>query len=224
MPARDTILQKLRDSLQGTTPLNDTFSSAVVTTPWQYPTRQKKIKQLRTMMEAVRTEIHETTQREWLTLLADIVRKKNIGQLLCAPHTLHGMQLTDFWQAYPQLPPLVYYDRPIEAWKETLFFETDASITGTQGAIAATGSLIIRPTPDEPRTMSLVPPIHFALLKASDIVDNLYEAMQRWQWVNHMPANLLLVSGPSKTADIEQILAYGAHGPKELITFIITDA
>ena len=40
-------------------------------------------------------------------------------------------------------------------------------------------------------------------------------------WENNMPTNALLISGPSKTADIQQTLAYGAHGPKELIVLMI---
>ncbi|WP_278366532.1 LUD domain-containing protein, partial [Marinobacter salarius] len=40
-------------------------------------------------------------------------------------------------------------------------------------------------------------------------------------WAAGMPTNALLVSGPSKTADIEQTLAYGVHGPKELIVLVI---
>ena len=40
-------------------------------------------------------------------------------------------------------------------------------------------------------------------------------------WASGMPTNALLVSGPSKTADIEQTLAYGVHGPKELIILVI---
>ncbi len=69
--------------------------------------------------------------------------------------------------------------------------------------------------------MSLVPPLHIALLNASQIYDNLYQAQQ--DWPKPMPSNLLLISGPSKTADIEQVLAYGAHGPKDLIVLIVED-
>jgi L-lactate dehydrogenase complex protein LldG len=72
--------------------------------------------------------------------------------------------------------------------------------------------------------MSLLPPLHIALLKASEIEDNLYTLMQKQNWAAGMPTNLLLVSGPSKTADIEQVLAYGAHGPKELVVLVLEDA
>jgi L-lactate dehydrogenase complex protein LldG len=70
--------------------------------------------------------------------------------------------------------------------------------------------------------MSLVPPLHIALLNASQIFDNLYQAQQYWP--KPMPSNFLLISGPSKTADIEQVLAYGAHGPKDLIVLLVEDA
>lgn len=42
-------------------------------------------------------------------------------------------------------------------------------------------------------------------------------------WAHHMPTNALLISGPSKTADIQQTLAYGAHGPSELVVLLLTD-
>lgn len=224
MAARDNILKKLRTSLQGTTPRPDDFDEALVTKPWSYGDTADKIKQLCTMMESVRTEIHKTTKAEWVTVFAELLKQKQLTNLLYAPTTVWGKEIAAHWQAHDQLPTLKTYDRPIEEWKEELFNETDASITGTLGAIAATGSLIVWPTREEPRLMSLVPPVHFAILEASKIVDNFYEAQQTLNWAENIPTNALLISGPSKTADIEQVLAYGAHGPKELIVFILEDA
>ena len=63
-----------------------------------------------------------------------------------------------------------------------------------------------------------------ALLKASEVRDNFHELMHAQGWAGAMPTNALLVSGPSKTADIQQTLAYGAHGPKELLVLILQDA
>ena len=89
---------------------------------------------------------------------------------------------------------------------------------------AAQWALALWPTPQEPRLMSLVPPFHIALLKASEVHDNLFAVMRAHDWAGRLPTNALLVSGPSKTADIQQTLAYGAHGPKELLVLILADA
>ena len=71
--------------------------------------------------------------------------------------------------------------------------------------------------------MSLVPPVHFALLDAATLHDTLFDAITTEAWSSKLPTNALLVSGPSKTADIQQTLAYGAHGPKALIILLLVD-
>jgi L-lactate dehydrogenase complex protein LldG len=222
MSAKQNILAKLRTSLTGATPIVDNFDEALVTEPYTYRAEQR-IPQLRKLMEAVHTEIHLTTGDHWPTLLAQLLNERQLPSLLIAPSTPHGQQVTQHWAQHPELPPLKAYDRPVEAWKAELFNDTPASLTTTLGAIAATGSLILWPTREEPRLMSLVPPVHFALLKASEIRDNFYQVQQEYQWAQGMPTNALLVSGPSKTADIEQVLAYGAHGPKDLVVLILED-
>ncbi|HET8848333.1 MAG TPA: lactate utilization protein, partial [Marinobacter sp.] len=160
----------------------------------------------------------------WPAKVQELLDTRGLNTLLHAPGTAHGQQLAQHWQAAGGKQQLLAYDRPIEEWKEDLFWNVDASVTGTLGAIAATGSLILWPDRHEPRLMSLLPPLHIALLKASEIEDNLFTVMQKQRWADSMPTNALLVSGPSKTADIEQILAYGAHGPKELVVLILEDA
>lgn len=223
MSAKANILAKLRNSLEGTQPLVDDFDEALVTEPWRYAPEQR-VPRLRQLMEAVHTETHLTTLADWPALLERLLTEKQLGSLLIAPSTPWGAQLAEHFAGRSDAPHLKAYDRPVEEWKAELFNDTPASLTGTLGAIAATGSLILWPTRAEPRLMSLVPPVHFAILKASEVYDNFYEVQQQQQWSGGMPTNALLVSGPSKTADIEQVLAYGAHGPKDLIVLILEDA
>ncbi|WP_324041250.1 LutC/YkgG family protein [Aeromonas caviae] len=109
------------------------------------------------------------------------------------------------------------------SWKDDLFDVCQAGITHCAGAIADTGTLVLLPDGSEPRTLSLVPPCHIALLAASTIADNLAGLVAAGRWQQAMPTNLLLVSGPSKTADIQQTLAYGAHGPSRLLVVLVED-
>ncbi|UWF50144.1 lactate utilization protein [Pseudomonas sp. N3-W] len=222
MSAKQNILAKLRTSLTGATPVPDNFDVELVTQPYTYSAEQR-IPQLRKLMEAVHTEIHLSSGEGWPELLVQLLRDRRLPSLLIAPTTPHGQRIAQHWANNPDLPALKSYDRPVEEWKAELFNDTPASLTGTLGAIAATGSLILWPTREEPRLMSLVPPVHFALLKASEIRDNFYQVQQEFEWAQGMPTNALLVSGPSKTADIEQVLAYGAHGPKDLVVLILED-
>lgn len=117
----------------------------------------------------------------------------------------------------------VLFDCNISDWKSELFNDIDAGITHCRAGIADTGTLVLWPDSSEPRTLSLVPPCHIALIKRSTIVSNFAELMVTQAWQNNMPTNIVLVSGPSKTADIQQTLAYGAHGPSQLVVILIED-
>jgi L-lactate dehydrogenase complex protein LldG len=91
----------------------------------------------------------------------------------------------------------------------------DVGITGAEYALAETGTVVISSGDDKARATSLLPPVHIVLLAETRILPSIFE------WVklrpDPMPANLVLVSGPSKTADIEQTLIVGVHGPKRFI-------
>ncbi len=119
--------------------------------------------------------------------------------------------------------PTRRFSEPLAQWKAELFDAVDAGVTATDAGVADTGTLVLRPGMHEPRTLSLVPPVHVAVLMASSLYASLPAAMQALAPQADMPTNLLLISGPSKTADIQQTLAYGAHGPKELVIVIVHD-
>ncbi len=184
-------------------------------------TRAEKVLQLKSMMEAVHTEVRICSDNTWGETLRAVVKEKGISQLLYGSKTDLAEKLRSMSESTPEtMPELLDYELPIEESKD-LLFGIDASITTTRGGIAETGSLILWPTPDEPRLMSLIPPLHIAVLYADTIYNTFWEALTKEQWSSGMPANALLISGPSKTADIEQTLVYGVHGCKELIVLLI---
>jgi L-lactate dehydrogenase complex protein LldG len=95
--------------------------------------------------------------------------------------------------------------------------QTRVGLTGTLAAIADTGTLIIPGGPGRPLTVSLLPEIHIAVLNERDIHENLVEVL-KLPGVQQASA-VVLVSGPSRTADIEMTLTIGAHGPAEVHVF-----
>ena len=92
-------------------------------------------------------------------------------------------------------------------------------LTGSSGAIAETGSLILAGGQGRPQAPSLLPPVHIALLERERIFPSLAEFMRQPD-IREFPS-LVLVSGPSRTADIEMTLTIGVHGPGELHVFVI---
>lgn len=114
-----------------------------------------------------------------------------------------------------------FFDSPIESHKAKLFDGIDVGVVRASCGIADTGSLVLVSGPKSPRTLSLVPPVNVCILDAKRLYTNLPTALAGEAWASAMPSNLIFISGPSKTADIQQTLAYGAHGPKELVVFLI---
>jgi len=216
MSARENILQRLRAAPQGTPPLAPDVAGFYAASGNGLADRAKRIERFCEKMTFWHGEVVLVTRANWPQKLRELVAAKGVRSLLYGER--HAAELRA--AAISGLKP---YDRPIDGWKRELFEEIDASLTSTRGAIAETGTLILWPDVDEPRLMSLVPPIHFALLDADQIHDDLFQAMTAQGWSSSMPTNALLVSGPSKTADIQVTLAYGAHGPKELIVLLLVN-
>lgn len=185
--------------------------------------REARIADLTSRLEAVRAEVHPVTRSGWVDTVKELLTRRGASTLVTAPETPVGKAVHAAWRSGGEgLPALVPYDQDISGFKETLF-SADAAITAARGAIAETGAVVLWPDRAEPRLMSLVPPIHIAVLDADDIVDTFGEMMEKQRWADAMPTNALLISGPSKTADIELVLAFGVHGPRELIVLIVTD-
>ena len=153
-------------------------------------------------MEAVNTEVILCSEKDWGNTLHTVLQEKGISQLLYGSKTTLAEKLLNMCQRAPDtMPELVDYQKPVEESKDFLF-GIDASIATTRGGIAETGSLILWTTPDEPRLMSLIPPIHLAILYAGNIYNTFWEVVNTEKSNSSMPTNALLISGPFKTADI----------------------
>jgi L-lactate dehydrogenase complex protein LldG len=217
MSAREAIFGKLRATTIADAPtLPDV--AAWYATQRRSENMPERVARLRTALEAVHTEVHMVTRTNWTTRLLQLCADKQLHSLLIGTNTPHGNALQ---ACAPHSLQVLRYEQPIAQWQDLLFDGVDASLTLARSAIAETGSLVLWPTPQEPRLMSLVPSVHFVLLDEQNIHADFHQAMTAEGWTPAMPTNALLISGPSKTADIQQTLAYGAHGPKELVLLLI---
>lgn len=99
-------------------------------------------------------------------------------------------------------------------------YDFDAGVTDVYAAVAETGSLVIRPTPQHGRALSLVPMIHAAIVQPRDLVADLVDLFDK-AGLEGSRNGLTLISGPSKTSDIEMNLVTGVHGPCAVGLFLL---
>jgi L-lactate dehydrogenase complex protein LldG len=99
-------------------------------------------------------------------------------------------------------------------------FSYDVGISTAQAAIAETGTLVLDSADERHRLVSLVPPVHIAIVDASRICETLAEALALLRQDKELSRAVTFVTGPSRTADIELTLTVGVHGPQELYVIV----
>lgn len=100
-----------------------------------------------------------------------------------------------------------------------------ASITSSFAGIAETGTLMLHSSHDSPTTLNFLPDVHMVVLHASTIVGPYEDAWKQLRTAHNgvMPRTVNMITGPSRSADIEQKLQMGAHGPRTLVILLIND-
>jgi LUD domain len=96
----------------------------------------------------------------------------------------------------------------------------DVGVTGCHGAIAETGSLALISGPGCSRTVSLLPPVHIALVRRADLYASMGDFFTARADAMAQAANCTFVTGPSRTADIELSLTIGVHGPGKVVIIL----
>jgi L-lactate dehydrogenase complex protein LldG len=98
-------------------------------------------------------------------------------------------------------------------------------VTGCEALVARLGSIMVSTGQMAGRQIFIYPEIHIVFARASQLVSDLKDALLRLKkkYDRRMPSMVTLITGPSRTADIEKTLVMGAHGPKELYVFLLED-
>jgi len=94
-------------------------------------------------------------------------------------------------------------------------------ITSADYALADTGTLVMLASADEARLISLLPPVHIAVVPAERVLTSLDELFTVVPHPDARTSSMVLITGPSRTADIEQILVRGVHGPGEIHVVVV---
>jgi L-lactate dehydrogenase complex protein LldG len=123
---------------------------------------------------------------------------------------------------HPDLQTIPFESRPLLDIRFGTASPTDAvCLTAAFAGIAETGTLMLPSGPATPTSNNLLPDNAIVLLRAGDILASYEDAFDRLRAAGGMPRNVMLVTGPSRSADIEQTLELGAHGPRRLHVLII---
>jgi L-lactate dehydrogenase complex protein LldG len=120
----------------------------------------------------------------------------------------------------PELPG-VSCGLTLESELRRLCATTDVGITSADYALADTGTLVMLSSPREARLISLLPPAHIALVPSGRILSGLDELFDTVPLPAEQTSSMVLITGPSRTADIEQILVRGVHGPGKIAVVVV---
>ncbi len=146
------------------------------------------------------------------TAVADYLATQNLpSRLVMAPH--------------PDLQALDWSSRPMLEIAQRRAEGTDmVSVQHGFAGIAETGTLMLPSDPTRPTTLNILTDTEIVVLRASAVVGAYEEAWDKLRAdLGAMPRNVMFVTGPSRSADIEQTLELGAHGPRRLHIVLVDD-
>lgn len=219
MSARDNILAKLKKA--NAYPMMEPNTAGYYQqNAMTWDSDISRLKHWAAAMRSVKTEIFWVNPDNWPQVFRQVAEAKGLKNVLLPVKTSDGLK-AQAALADSTIEALAF-DREIDGWKDELFNQVAAGFSSARCGIARTGTVMLESSPEQPRSLSLVPPVHFCLFDANNMYGEFHHAVAGEKLVEQgMPTNLILVSGPSKTADIQLTLAYGAHGPRDLVVLAI---
>jgi L-lactate utilization protein LutC len=137
-------------------------------------------------------------------------------------------QVLDTLKLQPKLEPqgiqVTCVDALAGPGDRAALFGADAGVSGVAYLVAETGTVVAASAPNEPRALTLLPPLHIAVADRSQLLEDFFDLvpMLTAGGAPALPSCLTLITGPSKTGDIELKLVTGVHGPGEVHVVLIT--
>lgn len=168
--------------------------------------------------------VYRVTNRDAaLAKLTEIARTENLTAVMAgADDVLERLDLSGWGRnaGIKVMSALDFSDR--EAFKNAVFDEVQAGITGADWAIAETGTIALIHDLKQPRLVSLAPILHIMVIPVDKILPTYEKAIERiMESRGGMPPHMTLITGPSATADIQATFFKGMHGPRRVIALLV---
>jgi L-lactate dehydrogenase complex protein LldG len=225
MTSRAEALTRIRQSLQ-TGVLPDAVNRLERVTPFPEVDQATLLNSFVREAQAAGSEVFQpTTHEDLLEILTDLVKQAGQPAITWADEDLPIKDIRELLVrvGVTRHVPDIARDPLLrrEQWHD--LDTVRVGITGALGGLADTGSIIVASGQHRSRAASLLPETHIALLSAA----RLYATMQAFfaassaQELTKNSSNLIFITGPSRTADIEMIITRGVHGPKRLCIVLL---
>jgi L-lactate dehydrogenase complex protein LldG len=223
---RDAMLSRVRASLRSAY-LPGALPSLAPWTPEAAPfTQAELVARFSTALEAVGGEILlAASAAEAQRLVGEFVASAGNGEVLLWPDGELPLPLDGTVRAAGATPirPRLSAEREARRTDVRALDRPSLGITGTLAALADTGSLALVSGPQRPMVASLTPLTHLALLPVDRILPDMatFMAAHEATALAATSRNLVFITGPSRTADIEMVITRGVHGPKRLVVVLL---
>lgn len=209
MSARDEILSRLRSQARDVNP----------PAPWPSHRRFEDLADRfsQALLDAKGEVRRAANPDEALDLVSEVLHEIKAGSVLVDSHPiLAQLDLAGRW------PNITWHlVGKTEGDLREFAASADLGISVADAALAETGSVAVSSGPGRSRLTSLLPPVHLALVPTSCLTADIFTWTAARQ--GDLASSVTLISGPSKTADIEQTMATGVHGPGRFIAILYED-
>lgn len=156
-------------------------------------------------LTAVQGRFRTTVEDQIMSSIAACLEEHGVERELIAAPALQDLSWPDDWRV--TFGPTRGNDR--------------VSVTPCFAAVAETGSVVLVSGPDTPTSLNFLPEYHIVLAHAGQLVRHVEDVWVKLRRARVSPRAVNFITGPSKTADVEQTIQYGAHGPRSLDVLLV---